>query len=70
MKMEEEKVKAAEEEEETWSKETVPKVIRIMSTRLSQRDIISLLLVSPWLHRTLVSYPSLWLVSFPLFTRV
>ncbi|KAH9737655.1 F-box protein [Citrus sinensis] len=61
MKMEEEKVKAAEEEE-TWSKETVPKVIRIMSTRLSQRDIISLLLVSPWLHRTLVSYPSLWLV--------
>ncbi|XP_024038436.1 F-box protein At3g58530 isoform X2 [Citrus clementina] len=61
MKMEEEKVKAAEEEE-TWSKETVPKVIRIVSTRLSQRDIISLLLVSPWLHRTLVSYPSLWLV--------
>lgn len=59
--MEEEKVKAAEEEE-TWSKETVPKVIRIVSTRLSQRDIISLLLVSPWLHRTLVSYPSLWLV--------
>lgn len=69
MKMEEEKVKAAEEEE-TWSKETVPKVIRIVSTRLSQRDLISLLLVSPWLHRTLVSYPSLWLVSFPLFTRV
>ncbi|KAH9674040.1 F-box protein [Citrus sinensis] len=59
--MEEERVKAAEEEE-TWSKETVPKVIRIVSTRLSQRDLISLLLVSPWLHRTLVSYPSLWLV--------
>ncbi|XVE96168.1 hypothetical protein REPUB_Repub02eG0198400 [Reevesia pubescens] len=44
-----------------WNKETVPKVMKIVSTRLSQRDLISLLLVSPWLHRTLISYPSLWL---------
>ncbi|KAL2480481.1 F-box protein [Abeliophyllum distichum] len=47
---------------EVWNRETVPKVMEIVSTRLSQRDLISLLLVSPWLHRTLSSHPSLWLV--------
>ncbi|KAJ0028512.1 hypothetical protein Pint_36350 [Pistacia integerrima] len=57
-KMEEERAK----EEETWSRETVPKVMRIVSSRLPQRDLISLLLVSPSLHRTLLSYSSLWLV--------
>ncbi|KAM7505570.1 hypothetical protein LguiB_004474 [Lonicera macranthoides] len=51
-----------EEEEEVWSKETVPRVMKIVSTKLPQRDLISLLLVSPWLHRILISYPSLWLV--------
>ncbi|XP_031266639.1 F-box protein At3g58530-like [Pistacia vera] len=56
--MEEERAK----EEETWSRETVPKVMRIVSSRLPQRDLISLLLVSPSLHRTLLSYSSLWLV--------
>lgn len=46
-----------------WSRETIPKVLRIVGTRLPQRDLISLLLVSPWLHRTLVSCSSLWLVN-------
>ena len=36
--------------------------MKSVSTRLSQSDLVSLLLVSPWLHRTLISYPSLWLV--------
>ena len=46
-----------------WSRETIPKVLRIVGTRLPQRDLISLLLVSPWIHRTLVSCSSLWLVN-------
>ncbi|WRX23223.1 Leucine-rich repeat - like 10 [Theobroma cacao] len=50
-----------EEQTSLWNKETVPKVMKIVSTRLPQRDLISLLLVSPWLHRTLLSSPSLWL---------
>ncbi|XP_022745484.1 F-box protein At3g58530-like isoform X1 [Durio zibethinus] len=50
-----------EEQASIWNKETVPKVMKIVSTRLSQRDLISLLLLNPWLHRTLISYPSLWL---------
>ncbi|PQP95450.1 F-box protein [Prunus yedoensis var. nudiflora] len=58
--MEGEDVEAAEEG--TWSRESIPKVLRIVSTRLPQRDLISLLLVSPWLNGTLVSYPSLWLL--------
>lgn len=54
-----------EEAEVLWNKETVPKAMKIVCTciKLPQRDLISLLLVSPWLHRTLVSHPSLWLVS-------
>ncbi|XP_065857214.1 F-box protein At3g58530 isoform X1 [Euphorbia lathyris] len=59
-------METSEEEEEeltyTWSRETLPRVMKIVSTRLPQRDLISLLLVSPWLHRTLISHPSLWLV--------
>ncbi|KAL6540435.1 hypothetical protein OROMI_024318 [Orobanche minor] len=47
---------------EVWNEETVPKVMRIVSTRLPQRDLISLLLVSPWIHRNLISHPSPWLV--------
>ncbi|XP_062112270.1 F-box protein At3g58530 [Humulus lupulus] len=50
-----------EAKELTWCRETVPKVLRIVSTRLPQRELVSLLLVSPWIYRTLVSYPSLWL---------
>ncbi|KAF2618157.1 hypothetical protein F2Q68_00041742 [Brassica cretica] len=53
--------KVMEEEEEMWRREIVTSVMRIVSTRLPQRDLISLLLVSPWLYRTLVSYPSIWL---------
>uniref|UniRef100_A0A2C9V7P3 F-box/LRR-repeat protein 15-like leucin rich repeat domain-containing protein n=1 Tax=Manihot esculenta TaxID=3983 RepID=A0A2C9V7P3_MANES len=51
-----------EEDDLTWSRETIPRVMKIVSTKLPQRDLVSLLLVSPWLHRTLISYPSLWLV--------
>lgn len=47
---------------EMWNRETVPKVMEIVSTRLSQRDLISLLLVSPSIYRNLISHPSLWLV--------
>ncbi|KAK6117516.1 hypothetical protein DH2020_048736 [Rehmannia glutinosa] len=36
--------------------------MNIVSTRLPQRDLISLLLVSPWINRNLISHPSLWLV--------
>ncbi|KAE8125304.1 hypothetical protein FH972_020128 [Carpinus fangiana] len=50
------------EAEFIWNRETIPKVLKIVSARLPQRDLISLLLVSPWLYRTLISYPSLWQV--------
>ncbi|CAI9100987.1 OLC1v1038191C1 [Oldenlandia corymbosa var. corymbosa] len=52
-----------EEEEEIWNKETVPKVMKIVCTcsKLPQRDIVSLLLVSPWVYRYLISHPYLWL---------
>ncbi|XP_023639164.1 F-box protein At3g58530 [Capsella rubella] len=53
--------KVTEEEEERWRREIVTSVMRLVSTRLPQTDLISLLLVSPWLYRTLVSYPSIWL---------
>ncbi|KAG5552311.1 hypothetical protein RHGRI_010404 [Rhododendron griersonianum] len=58
----EERERANEEEGVVWNRETVPRVLEIVSTRLPQRDLISLLLVSPWIHRTLTSHPSLWLV--------
>lgn len=48
-----------------WSRETVPKVMKIIisTLRLPQRDIISLLLVSSSLNHTLITSPSLWLVN-------
>ncbi|PWA95553.1 RNI-like superfamily protein [Artemisia annua] len=51
-------------EEQQWSSETVTKVMKILTTTLSlpQRDLISLLLVSSSIYRTLVPIPSLWLV--------
>ncbi|XP_010524781.1 PREDICTED: F-box protein At3g58530 isoform X3 [Tarenaya hassleriana] len=49
------------EEEEMLKREIVLTVMKIVSTRLPQRDLVTLLLVSPWLYRTLVSYPSIWL---------
>ncbi|PKI42910.1 F-box protein At3g58530 [Punica granatum] len=58
----EERAEAEEEEELTWNRETVPKVLKIVSMKLPRRVLISLLLVSPWLHRALVSYLPLWLV--------
>jgi hypothetical protein len=61
------KMEAEAEAKVTWNRETIPKVLKIVSTRLAQRDLISLLLVSPWLHRTLVSHPSLWLVILSSF---
>ncbi|KAM7265598.1 hypothetical protein ACFE04_003281 [Oxalis oulophora] len=56
-----------------WSRETVPKVMKIVccsttttisssSSSLSHKDLISLLLVSPSLNRTLQSISSLWLL--------
>ncbi|KAF5785683.1 putative leucine-rich repeat domain superfamily [Helianthus annuus] len=52
------------ESEEVWSRETVPKVMKIITSRLRlpQPDIISLLLVSSSLNRTLLTSPSLWLL--------
>ncbi|KAF9621108.1 hypothetical protein IFM89_016602 [Coptis chinensis] len=52
-----------EEEEVKWRKEIVPEVFQIVirtNNRLTQKDVISVLLVSPWLYRTLSSNPSLW----------
>jgi F-box/leucine-rich repeat protein 2/20 len=46
----------------TWNRETIPKVMKIVSTKLPQRDLVSLLLVSPWLYRTLTCFPPLWMV--------
>ncbi|CAN8279916.1 unnamed protein product [Cochlearia groenlandica] len=59
--MEAKKVTEEEEEEETWRREIITSVMKLVSTRLSQRDLVSLLLVSPWLSRILVSFPSIWL---------
>ncbi|XP_051148560.1 F-box protein At3g58530 [Andrographis paniculata] len=47
---------------DVWERDVVPKVMKIVSTRLPQRDLISLLLVSSSVHRNLLSHPSLWLV--------
>ncbi|KAK9129046.1 hypothetical protein Syun_017843 [Stephania yunnanensis] len=49
-------------DQQQWSRDTVPHVLQVVSTcvKLPQRDLVSLLLVSPWAHRTLVSNPSLW----------
>ncbi|KAK1260069.1 F-box protein [Acorus gramineus] len=40
----------------------VPQVLSVVGTRLSQRDLYSLLLLSPWCYRSLLSHPSLWQV--------
>lgn len=54
------------EEESSWRKETIPKIIKIICSRnnpsLSQRDLYSLLLVSPSCYRALLSLPNLWQV--------
>ncbi|XP_015951181.1 F-box protein At3g58530 [Arachis duranensis] len=47
-----------------WCRETVPQVMKLVCSSLpltlSQTDLISLLLVSPWLNRTLLSSQPLW----------
>ena len=50
--------------EQVWSRETVPKMMKIISTRLRlpQPYLISLLIVSSSVHHTLISSPSLWMV--------
>lgn len=45
-----------------WRRETVPRVLTFVSSKLPQRDLVSLLLVSPWLYRTLSFNPPLWQV--------
>ncbi|KAL9266809.1 F-box protein-like protein [Drosera capensis] len=49
-------------EEQRWRQERITKALSIASTVLPQRDLITLLLLTPSLHRTLLSYPSLWQV--------
>ncbi|KAL5976722.1 hypothetical protein ACLOJK_021055 [Asimina triloba] len=48
------------EREEVWNKTTVPLVLQLVSSRLPQRDVISLLLLSPWCYRALLSHLPLW----------
>ncbi|CAA6659050.1 unnamed protein product [Spirodela intermedia] len=43
-----------------WRKETVPRVMVIVSMSLRQRDVFSLLLVSPWCYRSLLAQSTLW----------
>ncbi|XP_027363525.1 F-box protein At3g58530 isoform X2 [Abrus precatorius] len=51
-----------EEKEGVWCRETVPKVLKIVCSTLpfSHTHLTSLLLLSPSLHRTLVSCQPLW----------
>ncbi|THU45476.1 hypothetical protein C4D60_Mb02t18330 [Musa balbisiana] len=43
-----------------WERETVPRVMAIVSPRLPQRDVYSVLMVSPWCYRAFLSVPTLW----------
>ncbi|XP_003572520.1 F-box protein At3g58530 [Brachypodium distachyon] len=51
---------AAAAADEAWCRETVPRVMELVSPRLPQRDACALLAVSPWCHRALVANPKLW----------
>ncbi|VFQ73958.1 unnamed protein product [Cuscuta campestris] len=53
--------KASITEDEVWNRETAPKVMKIVSTRLPQRDLTSLLLLNPWVRSALITHPSLWM---------
>lgn len=46
--------------DEAWCRETVPRVMQLVSPRLPQRDACALLSVSPWCHRALTANPKLW----------
>uniref|UniRef100_A0A0D9YQG8 F-box/LRR-repeat protein 15-like leucin rich repeat domain-containing protein n=1 Tax=Oryza glumipatula TaxID=40148 RepID=A0A0D9YQG8_9ORYZ len=50
--------------DEAWCRETVPRVMELVSPRLPQRDACALLAVSPWCHRALVANPKLWEVRY------
>ncbi|KAL5067470.1 hypothetical protein RYX36_018357 [Vicia faba] len=52
-------------DDDVWSKDTVPKVFKLVSSStssltLTHPDLVSLLLVSPFLYRTLLSSQPLW----------
>ncbi|CAL4888493.1 unnamed protein product [Urochloa decumbens] len=51
---------AAPAADEAWCRETVPRVMELVSPRLTQRDVCALLAVSPWCYRALVANPRLW----------
>lgn len=46
--------------DDVWCRETVPRVMELVSPRLPQRDACALLAVSPWCYRVLVANPKLW----------
>ncbi|OEL15910.1 F-box protein [Dichanthelium oligosanthes] len=46
--------------DEAWGRETVPRVMELVSPRLPQRDACALLAISPWCYRALVTNPKLW----------
>uniref|UniRef100_A0A0D9VEV4 Uncharacterized protein n=1 Tax=Leersia perrieri TaxID=77586 RepID=A0A0D9VEV4_9ORYZ len=46
--------------DEAWCRETVPRVMELVSPRLPQRDACALLAVSPWCHRALAANLKLW----------
>ncbi|XP_074559411.1 F-box protein At3g58530 isoform X1 [Curcuma longa] len=48
------------ESSRSWERETVPMVMTIVSPMLAQRDVYSLLLVSPWCYRALLSVSTIW----------
>ncbi|KAK7345181.1 hypothetical protein VNO77_15735 [Canavalia gladiata] len=60
--MEERAVTETEAKELIWCRETVPKVFKLVCSTLplSHTHLVSLLLVSPSLHRTLLSCQPLW----------
>ncbi|XP_047166755.1 F-box protein At3g58530 isoform X1 [Vigna umbellata] len=60
--MEEYGAAEAESKENIWCRETVPKVFKIVccTLPLSNTDLVLLLLVSPSVHRTLLSCQPLW----------
>jgi hypothetical protein len=56
------------DEDDVWCRETVPKVLKLVccSLSLNHADLVSLLFVSPFIYRTLLSSQSLWQVSLSL----
>jgi hypothetical protein len=56
------------DEDDVWCRETVPKVLKLVccSLSLNHADLVSLLFVSPFIYRTLLSSQSLWQVSLCL----